>query len=246
MTDEHERFEELAVGHVLGGLEAAEAAEFRAHLLGCRDCRSRVAELRDIAADLVAAERDERAQAQVRTEVARRVEDDEELVDPRSSRIGVRHVTVASVVVILLAAAMAFWNLHLRTTSATYAQVAEHRAETLRELADGVPVETEVADGVTALVVVDGDEVAFSIAELPVFGSDDRVVVWLVGTEDGDVPALRLPASRLGTGLLAGHLEDEGASELLVTRQRGAPTSRPEGEVLVRADLGTARVAEDG
>jgi anti-sigma-K factor RskA len=243
MTGEHERYEQLAVGHVLGGLDAADAAEFRSHLLGCRDCRLRVAELRDIAADLAAAERDERAQAQVRTEVERRVVDaDEELAEPRPSRIGIRHVTVASVLVVLLAAAMAFWNLHLRTVSNTYAQVAEYRADTLRELASGVPVTAELADGVQGLVVVDGDEVAFTIEGLPELADDERIVVWLTGTEDGTVPALRVHAFQLGTGVLAGHLDDQGAEEIVITRQRGAPTDEPAGEVVARADLRGTRI----
>jgi anti-sigma-K factor RskA len=244
MTGEHERYEQLAVGHVLGGLEAADAAEFRTHLLGCRDCRLRVAELRDIAADLAAAERDERAQAQVRTEVAREVTDDEELSDPAPQRIGVRHVTVATIVVLALAGAMAFWNLHLRTASSTYAQVAEYRGDTLRELASGVPVEVEFAEGVEGLVVVDGDEVAFTLDGLPALRDDERLVVWLAGTDDGAVPALRIHAFQLGSGVLAGHLEDRGADELVITRQRGAPTDEPAGDVVAQADLHRARAGD--
>jgi anti-sigma factor RsiW len=74
MADEHRRFEHLAVGHVLGGLDPVDAAEFRVHLTGCRDCRRRVAELRAIATDMAAAEREERAASRLQTEVARRTE----------------------------------------------------------------------------------------------------------------------------------------------------------------------------
>jgi anti-sigma-K factor RskA len=239
MAGEHERYEALAVGHVLGGLDAAAAADFRTHLLGCRDCRLRVAELRDLAADLAAAERDERAQSQVRTEVARRVDDEAPPTEP-ASRIGVRHVTVATVVVVVFAAAMAFWNLHLRTASSTYASVAEYRGDTLRELASGVPVTTELATGVQGLVVVDGDQVAFTLDGLPRLADDERVVVWLIGTDDGDVPVLRIHAFQVGAGVLAGHVDDRDAQELVITRQRGAPTSSPSGEVLARADLSAA------
>jgi anti-sigma factor RsiW len=241
MAGAHERYEQLAVGHVLGGLDAAEAADFRSHLLGCRDCRLRVAELRDIAADLAAAERDERVQAQVRTEVAREVEGDEELVDARPQRIGVRHVTVATVVVVLLAAAMGFWNLHLRTASSTYAQVAEYRGDTLRELASGVLVGAELADGVQGLVVVDGEQVAFTLDGLPPLAADERLIVWLTGTDEGTVAAQRIHALQLTAGMLAGHLEDRGATELVITRERGAPTSEPSGQVLLRAELAAPR-----
>jgi anti-sigma-K factor RskA len=243
MTGEHERYEQLAVGHVLGGLEAADAADFRTHLLSCRDCRLRVAELRDIAADLAAAERDERAQAQVRTEVARRVEDDEEPggPDPAPQRIGVRHVTLATIVVLVLAGAMAFWNLHLRTASTTYARVAEHRGETLRELATGVPVDVDLAEGVEGLVVVDGEQVAFTLDQLPPLRDDERLVVWLLGTEEGTVAALRIHAFQLGAGVLAGHLDADGAEELVITRQHGAVTEEPAGERIARADLHRAQ-----
>jgi anti-sigma-K factor RskA len=239
MTGEHERYEQLAVGHVLGGLEAADAADFRTHLLGCRDCRLRVAELRDIAADLAAAERDERAQAKVQTEVARRVEDDDgpDGPDPAPQRIGVRHVTVATIVVLVLAGAMAFWNLHLRTASTTYARVAEYRGETLRELATGIPVEVELAEGVEGLVVVDGEQVAFTLDGLPPLRDDERLVVWLLGAEEGPVAALRIHALQLGAGVLAGHVDAEDAEELVITRQRGPVTEAPAGDRIVRADL---------
>jgi anti-sigma factor RsiW len=231
----------LAVGHVLGGLGETEAADFRTHLLGCRDCRLRVAELRDIAADLVAAERDERAQAQVRTEVPRRVDDDESTPDLPSSRIGVRHVTIATVLVVVFAAAMGFWNLHLRTVSSTYAQVAEYRGDTLRELASGVPVSVELADGVQGLVVIDGEQVAFALDGVPPLLDDERLGVWLTGTEEGSVPALRIHAFQLGAGVLAGHIGSRDADEVVITRQRGAPTAEPDGEVIARADLEQAR-----
>jgi anti-sigma-K factor RskA len=242
MAGEHERYEQLAVGHVLGGLEAAAAADFRRHLVGCRDCRLRVAELRDIAADLVAAERDERTQAQVRTEVARRVVDeDEEAGGTSPHRIGVRHVTVATVLVVVFAAAMGFWNLHLRTAANTYAQVAEYRGTTLQELASGIPVTADYAEGIHGLVVVDGEQVAFSLDGVPTLRDDERVVVWLTGTEDGSVPALRIHAFQLGAGVLAGHVHDRGAETLVITRQRGMPTEEPAGDVLVRADLREGR-----
>jgi hypothetical protein len=150
-------------------------------------------------------------------------------------------VTVATVVVLLLAAAMGFWNLHLRTTSSTYAQVAEYRGDTLRELASGVPITAELADGIQGLVVVDGQEVAFTLDGLPRLASDERVIVWLTGTDEGTVAAQRVHALQLTAGVLAGHLEDRGATELVITRERGAPTAEPSGQVLVRADLAEPR-----
>jgi hypothetical protein len=236
MADEHERFEQQAVGHVLGGLDAAAAAEFRDHLLGCRACRSRVAELRGIAADLAAAERDERARAAVRTELPRRV-DDEEQAAP-GPRIGVRQVTVAAIVVALMAASMGFWNLHLRTQAATYGAVAERQAAALEVMASGVPLEAELSGDVGAMVAATDTDVAFTLTRLPAFDIGDVLVVWLVGGElEGPTPALFARAPQLADGSLAASVEHLGADELTIRRERGEPGTEPGGDELVRVDL---------
>ena len=74
--DAHQRYERMAVGHVLGGLDEVDAAAFRAHLVGCRDCRKRVNELRDIASDLATAAREERAAVRSAIEVEKRTDQD--------------------------------------------------------------------------------------------------------------------------------------------------------------------------
>src|SRR6056297_4049296 len=56
---------------------------------------------------------------------------------PRPPRIGVGHVTAAVVVVLALATAMAFWNLHLRNSASTYLGVAEAQGDALARLATG-------------------------------------------------------------------------------------------------------------
>ncbi|MEX2503325.1 MAG: hypothetical protein WD378_00650 [Egicoccus sp.] len=235
MGSQHERYEKLAVGHVLGGLDAAESSDFRSHLLGCRDCRLRVAELRDLAADLAAAERDERSRALVRTEVARRDESDEEPTP--GSGLGIRHVTLAVVVVMVLAGAMGFWNLHLRTAAAGYAQAADYRGDTLRVLAAGQAVAVETEAEVIARVVVAGEEVAFTVTGLPDLAEGERLEVWLTSSE-GAVRALDpVPARHVTEGDVAGHLARDGARELLITRERGTVRNAPGPQVLLRADL---------
>ncbi|MFA9428996.1 anti-sigma factor domain-containing protein [Egicoccus sp. AB-alg2] len=236
MRGEHERYEQLAVGHVLGGLDAGEAADFRTHLLGCRDCRLRVAELRDLAADLAAAERDERARSQVQTEVARRHDTHEP--PPTGGRIGVRHVTIASIVVILLASAMAFWNLHLRTAAASYSQAAGYRGETLRQLSSGLPVVAEAAEGVSAFVVIDGDEVAFTVSGLPELAAGERLEVWLLDEERAIRAGPPVAAASVADGALAGHVDDRDADLLVITRERGPLNPEPGGTELVRVELG--------
>jgi anti-sigma factor RsiW len=233
----HERYEELAVGHVLGGLDAGEAASLRAHLLGCERCRMRVAELRGIAAELAAAERDERQHARLRTEVTRRA--DLDAPDERTPRqLGARHLLVGAMLVVAVVGAMAFWNLHLRSTAATYGEVAGQRGDVLRELATGVPVTTEVADGLSAIVVVDGTEVAFSVAGLPALREGELAVVWLVDTaEGGTAPALFARAGQLADGVFAGQVADREARRLVITLERGVPSDGPSGPELVSAEL---------
>ncbi len=49
---DHERWEELAVGHTLHALEPADDEAFAGHLASCADCRQLVADMQDVAADL--------------------------------------------------------------------------------------------------------------------------------------------------------------------------------------------------
>ncbi|MEX1177953.1 MAG: anti-sigma factor [Nitriliruptor sp.] len=240
--DAHERYEELAVGHVLGGLTAFDAAEFRSHLLGCRDCRLRVAELRDIAADLVAAEREERAEARVRTEVAQRT--DEPDLEPPTPRVPSRLLGVGLALAIVVFGALAFWNLHLRTQLSATAMLVERQQTALAELASGVSVEVETVPPASGLVVVDGDEVAFSFVDLPPLAGTERYVVWMTGVEDGGDSAVLI--ARTADRQVAGAVVQDGAQELLITvedgpRQPEAPTGRE----VASADL-AAGIAPSG
>jgi hypothetical protein len=239
MTDEHRHYQQLAVGHVLGGLAAGEAADFRSHLAGCRDCRARVAELRGIASDLERAERDERARTLVRTEVPRRGDPEHEEDAPRKQRqgrIGVPHVTVAVIVVALMAGGMAFWNLHLRTTNAVVMSVAEQHARAMEVLASGIAVEVDADHPVRGLAAVDGDHVAVALSGVQPPGEGSRVVAWLVG-QDGPVPAAEMRPGQLDDGLLALLLETDDARQLRLTVERGELADRPEGPSLAEVDL---------
>jgi anti-sigma factor RsiW len=233
-VNEHERYEELAVGHVLGGLAAPDAAAFRSHLLGCRDCRLRVAELRDIAADLAAAEREERAHARVRTEVAERAtEDDPPPVPPRVSS---RTLGLGLVLAVVVLGALAFWNLHLRTQVAATTLLVERQETALAELAAGVTVAVEVVPPASGLVVVDDEQVAFSFVDLPALTGNERYVVWLTGAaDDEDGPIL---IARPGDRRVAGAVEQRGADGLRITVEDG-PTTADEatGREVASADL---------
>lgn len=237
MGDEHARFEELAVGHVLGGLPAADAAAFRDHLGGCRTCRSRVAELRGIADDLAAAERDERARAVVRTEVPRRADEEEPDTGLATGRIGLRQVTFAVVIVALLATAMGFWNLHLRTASATYYTAAEARGETLKTLAEGTPTEVETAGPVTAYAALDGDTIAVTIGGLAPLDGETWLVAWF--QEADGQRALRLAApGGLDDGAVSFRDVVGSATEIVVTREPQQGSAVPSAPPVVRIPLG--------
>jgi hypothetical protein len=236
----HERYEELAVGHVLGGLGAGDAADFRSHLLGCRDCRLRVAELRDIAADLAAAEREERSDARLRTEVARRTAEDGD--DPPAPRplVSSRALGAVLLVAVLVFGGLAFWNLHLRTQVAALGLLADRQDVALAELAAGVSVTVDAVTPTSGLVVVDEEAVAFSFVDLPQLAGAERYVVWLVGAEEGDEAVL---IARTDDRRVAGAVERGEAAELLVTVEHGpAGTTSPVGREVARADL-TAGVA---
>ena len=233
MAAGHHHFEELAVGHVLGGLEHDAAARFRTHLTGCRDCRARVAELRDIASDLKAAERDELARVQVKTEVARRAED-----GPQDASWLMPTRTVAAVVAtaVLVAVALAFWNFHLRDQNARLVEVTLAREAILDGLATGRPVPTELSGAVTGHVVADATDVTVDLAGLPDVTGDDRLVVWLLGEDATDHYWRRYGPGELPDGRLAFRDPHRDARRLVVTVEDVAG-EEPAGRELVSAEL---------
>lgn len=241
MADTHGRYEELAVGHVLGGLSARQSAEFRNHLHSCPECRTRVAELHGIADDLAAAERDERARTPVRTEVTRRAEPEGDPV--RVSRIGVGHVTVAVLVVLALATAMAFWNLHLRSTATAYLGVVEAQGDALARLATGTELGPELVAGLEGRVVTDGEHVTLTLDGLEVLGEEERLVAWFEGAADPSTTPPRVLAGpgELEDGTVAASLEVGGATGLRVTREVGVSQREPQGPVLVEVALVVTR-----
>ena len=240
MSDQHEQYEQLAVGHVLGGLSVSDAANFRSHLLGCRNCRSRVAELRGIEAELADAEREERSREQVRTELPRRAED-QPAPQPPQSRITVRHVTVAAILVVALAGAMAFWNFHLRTVAASYLAAAESQAETLEGLAAGVPLELELAGDVTAAATTDGERVHLALEGIADLSEGEYLVAWLMEPADEQAPQAR-PLAGPGQPdgeVVAASLDTDGAQRLVVSRETDRSVERPTGPTVVEARLGS-------
>lgn len=239
MDADHGRFAELAVGHVLGGLTATDRRRFQTHLRGCPDCRTRVAELRDIAEELAEAEEDERSRSPVRTEVEH-TEPADELPAAPTRQLRVGHVMFAAAIVLFIAIGVLFWNLHLRTGMAGYEQAFEAQSEALRVVASGSSIPAEFAEGITGIVVSDGDQIAISIVGLDV--PDGQVVsIWAVDADRVTTEVTRAPSALVRRGGLATVIDLDGVEELLVTLERAPPGSEPEGDVLVRSDTATSR-----
>lgn len=236
----HERFEELAVGHVLGGLGSDEAATFRSHLIGCRDCRLRVAELRDIAAGLAQAEREERRLAATKLEVARR-QAAEEQERGWWARAAWPVALTVSVVAALLSMALLFWNYYLRSNNAELLRVTQEQEKVLETLAGGQLLDAELAAGVRGLVAVSPSGIAIDLTGLPQAQPGEELVVWLLGT-DGVVWQQSFPATR---GRLPLARPVDGARWLVVSLEAKPAGERPAGRVLVRADLGSAAADPD-
>jgi hypothetical protein len=112
----HRQYEDMAVAHVLGGLDTGDGRTFRSHLVDCHFCRARVGELRAIAHDLADVERDERRAAERRRVDTKPVEidvDDPPVEDPPPSR----RLFLLAVAGLLVLIALLSWNFVLRSNT---------------------------------------------------------------------------------------------------------------------------------
>ena len=229
--DRHARFEQLALSHVLGGLDRGDADDFRSHLRTCAPCRARVAELRGISSSLDAAAREERRRA---------AEAPPQRRDPAPSappaRGPGRLLTV--LLSVALVAGFAFWNLHLRTTADTYRAAADDRGAILRDLATGSLVDDPSFAAWSVRLSVLGTRVALVVADGGPLGSDERLVAWLLplGTTTEEVVVLAVGPRP--TAEVAVRFERGAATQLVVTRERGLlSSSGPQGDELFRVPL---------
>ena len=229
--DRHTRFEQLALSHVLGGLDRGDADDFRSHLRTCEPCRARVAELRGISSSLDAAAREERRRA-AEAPPARR--------DPSPSAPPARGPTRLLTVLVSLAlvAGFGFWNLHLRTSADTYRVVAEDRGAILRDLATGTLVEDPSLGSWSARMSAVGTRVAMVVADGGPLGSDERLVAWLLPLGSSTEEAVVLAVGPRATSEVAVRFERGAATQLVVTRERGLlSSSGPRGDELFRVPL---------
>ena len=247
MDRPHERFEEMAVAHVLGGLASPAAATFRQHLVSCRECRQRVAELRDIAADLEAAERDEQRQAHVKTQTrrSRTVRADRDEDAPTDPRIRLsRAAAVFGLLAIMVVVGFAFWNFHLRDNNAALRGVVARQEDILALLATGRTVPLHTDHGVTGVAATDGTRAALDLLGLPPLEGDQRLVVWLIAPRDHpDRPAVAatFTPSQLRDGRLPVVVGTQHATSLRVAVEDAdallGDAATPAGAVLAHADL---------
>lgn len=238
-ADAHRRYEEMAVAHVMGGLDESEGRIFRSHLLDCPDCRARVGELRALAHDLADVERDERRVRAARTlETKRREhgEDGTELEEPeRGGRP--RVMTVLGVAAIL---ALSAWNFTLRETVAKFQQDIDHSTEAAAAMEFGRPgTVLTVAEGVRGQVKTDRDSFVLLLD-----GLDSARVYGLYLLDARDRTVFRA-AVRPSDGRLFSLIEhQEGAVRLMLTRPEGAPQADPDGATVFDAELVPPRSSE--
>lgn len=219
MADEHQRYERLAVGHVVGGLDEVDAARFRSHLVSCRDCRSRVAELRGIANDLVATEREERAARSTtgRTEVAERVEEEAPPTQRDVAPVTTwpwRVVAVGLVPLILLGGLA--WAVYVRAENELLSAALRTQGVALRVLAEGDTLEMDAEPLVSGIAAATADRVVVDLADLPELDPDE-VVVTVLRTVDGVEVAA-------GTSYTAAELSEDRMVDVVERTDRRART----------------------
>ena len=237
-----ERWDELALGHVLGGLPDADASIFRGHLAGCGQCRARVAELRSMASDLAAAEREERATQRLRTQTEPRPPSPSRPPATGAETPLQRRLVVAAAVAAVVVLLLSLWTAYLRDQNAELRTVADAHARTLRVLGSGSSVPATTADTVTGVVAVDGDEVAYSLAGLPVPDGDERLVVWIERGGELEAVATHTRDQLLQEhGRLAATISAADATRLVITVERMVVSGQPVGRTVVEANLNVAR-----
>lgn len=222
---DHEHFERMAVGHVLGGLDEVDSAAFRAHLLDCADCRKRVNELRDIANDLARTEREERRVASAGVvEVETRTEQDAADAEGRADAAEVAPVrqwpwgvVVIGLVPLLVLGTLA-WAVWQRAQTDLSAAVAESQQQVLDVLATGEPVDWSSPEDVEGDIATDGEVVVLNLVGLPELRPDEGLVVWLLD-EDGEAVSRTRPylPSQVDGTLVAALSQPEGATEVVVS-----------------------------
>ncbi len=240
-TGHDAHWDELALGHVLGGLSSGDGSRFRRHLVGCELCRGRVAELRGVASAMADAEREELANAR-------------ELVDVEDGRgadgAGRRHdalvlppqwrVLVTSVVVVLTLVVLSGWVAQLRTENAELQRVTDVQERALAALGTGQVLTLRGDVGPVGAIAVTSDRVAYTLTRVPEVALGRQLVVWM--DVDGDVrPVAAHVSGAIEDGWLASAVAVVGATRMRVTDEGLPLPAEPGTDVILDVDLTAAR-----
>lgn len=248
-SGEHRTFEDMAVAHVLGGLDADQARVFRSHLLDCGDCRARVGELRAIAHDLATVERTERRERSasansVETKNRRQVD---VASPPTPQRSGAYRVLVFAVLAGFVA--LVAYTAMLRSNVVELEQAVEVQRAASATLEHGteLPVEYK-APGVTATAKVHEAQLVLLLEGLQgeraygLYLVDDR-------PDDADLTMRVLYRGQAlvgADGRLLVPLPLSGAEDrVIVTDPRNGFSSQPDGEPLFEARISEEARPED-
>ncbi len=160
-SDGHRYFEEMAVSHVLGGLDESEGRVFRSHLLECGPCKAKVGELRAIAHDLADVERDERRVRTAKAVDTKRRDGDDDRDDEPDDRRSLQLSRIALLVGIGVIMLLSGWNFMLRGEVARQQARAhnEREAAALAQFGSQAEIRHQ-ADGIQAAVGYDGKRLA--------------------------------------------------------------------------------------
>jgi hypothetical protein len=185
--EDHRAFEDMAVAHVMGGLDEDAGRLFRAHLLECGDCRARVGELRAIAHELAGVERTERQLRSAKTVEMKSRETDGDGESPSAGRAprawsgwGGRILVLAGVALLVLLGGYIFT---LRGQISGLQQDLDRQMEASAALEHGRELSIiHTAPNVTAATAKRHDNIVVALLE----GLDDERVYGLYAVEDDD------------------------------------------------------------
>lgn len=230
--DAHRRFEDMAVTHVLGGLNSNDGRMFRSHLVDCHQCRARVGELRAIAHDLADVERHERRSSERRSVDTKPVEidvDETDDVDGAPSR----RMFLLAIGGLLLLIGLLSWNFVLRSNNSRLAGQTDRLEAAAAGVAFGQEWEVTYPDRGTS-------------ARGAVASSENGLSLLLEGAEDtrhrlyfNDAGGQQVGETRVLTpeeGRWLGTISDvpATATRLMITRTN-ASTQDPAGVVVLDA-----------
>ena len=232
-TGHDAHWDELALGHVLGGLSSGDGSRFRRHLVGCELCRGRVAELRGVASAMADAEREELASA-------RDVLDGEVSMRPGRPVVPPQwKVLATSVVVVLTVVLLSGWVAQLRTENAELRWVTDVQERALATLGTGDVLTLRGDVGPVGAIAVTSDRVAFTLTRVPEVAAGRQLVVWL--DVDGDPrPVAAYTAGTIEDGWLASAVAVVGATRMRVTDEGLPLPAEPGTDAILDVDLMSA------